>query len=550
MVQGLQGGGHSWQMGPGRSHRRHLDGLLNGKVGDLQSQAFWSEVMHRPDVQAAYQAEQRLLAKKAAWLEERKVIEERAERRKAVADALEECPAEIRKLVAPIFHIRIVEQFLWEKLDECQRRNQTNPLEGMRFVDHIQTEKNLKELRAFREAFQQGGVAAMEEIEKQNKYMNDAYLAEEEKKRIANPQRIDMGTLKQLLEYAQECKFEGNRLYKEGLYEEALEIYSQADDAMKKWKVEGHLKNELKWLTDSHLACLKNKAQAAISLELFQTALTAAEDALKLDIEDHKAWFRKVQALKGLGKFKEAEEALVRLEDVGQWCPDRRSILRDCENERKRIHMAAAKARIDTKSMLGKAFEAGVFSIDREKELEEAAKNVEDQKRDLANDTAAQRKKLAPSMSVRPGPLPLTEPAGLKKDRPLPKPKQTKAVEGVPQRAIQLTAALAGDLMDQLAEAYAQKSFQDRVRKCARDSGYERSVFLMRLKDIAFQVQKPVLEHWGFEGNEDGVREMTASIRDHAKGKEMPAWLKEKEDRCLELLYGGKGSEMHKLLTS
>ena len=84
------------------------------------------------------------------------------------------------------------------------------------------------------------------------------------------------------------------------------------------------------------------------------------------------------------------------------------------------------------------------------------------------------------------------------------------------------------------------------MRKCARDSGYERSVFLMRLKercsrcfmvslmaeghwsrvvaiftqlsaeDVAFEVQKPVLEKWGFEGNEHGVREMTAAIRAHA----------------------------------
>ena len=91
---------------------------------------------------------------------------------------------------------------------------------------------------------------------------------------------------------------------------------------------------------------------------------------------------------------------------------------------------------------------------------------------------------------------------------------------------------------------------QERVRKCARDSGYERSVFLMRLKDVAFEVQKPVLEKWGFEGNEHGVREMTAAIREHAgkNGKDMPEWLKEKQDRCLELLYGGKEGGMLDIL--
>ena len=82
---------------------------------------------------------------------------------------------------------------------------------------------------------------------------------------------------------------------------------------MKKWKVDKQLKNEAKWLKDYHLACLKNKSQAALKLELFQTALDASESALAIDAEDHKAWYRKVQAEKGLGKFKEAE---VNIHDV------------------------------------------------------------------------------------------------------------------------------------------------------------------------------------------------------------------------------------------
>eukprot|EP00435_Cladocopium_sp_Y103_P063676 s701_g25.t1 len=93
--------------------------------------------------------------------------------------------------------------------------------------------------------------------------MSDA----EERKKEKLPQNIDIHTLKH------ECKREGNFKFQEGLYEEALHIYSQADDVMKKWKVDKQLKNEAKWLKDYHIACLKNKAQAALKLELFQTAL-------------------------------------------------------------------------------------------------------------------------------------------------------------------------------------------------------------------------------------------------------------------------------------
>lgn len=60
-------------------------------------------------------------------------------------------------------------------------------------------------------------------------------------------------------------------------------------------------------------------------------------------------------------------------------------------------------------------------------------------------------------------------------------------------REIHLTAALAGDLIDELSEAYKQPSFQAKVQKCAHNAGYERTVFLIRLKHAAFDIQKPIL---------------------------------------------------------
>eukprot|EP00440_Ansanella_granifera_P013355 gb/GFBE01014513.1/.p1 GENE.gb/GFBE01014513.1/~~gb/GFBE01014513.1/.p1 ORF type:complete len:485 (+),score=158.53 gb/GFBE01014513.1/:1-1455(+) len=482
-------------------------------ANDLNSQAFWNEFMRRPDAKAAYQAERRLQEKKRIWLEERKAIEDRAEHRKIIADALEDAPAELKKLIAPIFHIRFVEDWLWMVYDECTQKKKN-------FHDKLKDPGSHSQLMRMRENFQEGGEERMKELEKewhaQCKAMSDA---EASKKELV-PQSIDINTLKHVLEYAQECKLQGNYKFQEGLYEEALHIYSQADEVMKKWKVDKHLKNEEKWMKDYHLACLKNKAQAALKLELFKTALESSDAALAIDSEDHKAWYRKVQAEKGLGKFKEAEESLAKLEDVAQWCPDRRRILRDCEAERKRIKVARVKHKQSTQEMLGKAFEAGVFSIDRDRELEEATKRLEEPPPSKAQIGADKPKK------------------AIEAPRPL-------------ERNIHLTAALAGDLMDELAAAYGQKWFQERVRKCARDSGFERSVFLMRLKDVAFEVQKPVLEKWGFEGNEHGVREMTAAIRDHAgkNGQDMPDWLKQKQDRCLELLYGGKEGGMLDLLT-
>lgn len=335
--------------------------------------------------------------------------------------------------------------------------------------------------------------------------------AEEAKKEV-KPITADIHTLKQVLEFAQECKREGNIKFREGLYEEALRIYDQGDEVMKKWKVGEHLKTENKWLKEYHIACLKNKAQAALKLDLFQTALEAADGALKIDAEDHKAWYRKVQAEKGLGHFDEAEASLTRLDEVAQFCPDRRSILQDCEAERQRIRAARAKHKQGTKDMVGKAFENGLFSADRDKQVDD--------------DTETRRRALL-SESEKEAPKAVAPPKAL-------------------ERSIQLTEALAGELIDELTKSYGQKWYQERVQKCARDSGFERMVFLRRLKNIAFEVQKPILEKWGFEGSEQGVREMTVAIRDHAgkDGKSMPEGLKKKQDACLRVLYGGEEGGM------
>mmetsp|Transcript_84216 Transcript_84216/g.222154 ORF Transcript_84216/g.222154 Transcript_84216/m.222154 type:complete len:135 (+) Transcript_84216:1-405(+) len=107
-----------------------------------------------------------------------------------------------------------------------------------------------------------------------------------------------------------------------------------------------------------------------------------------------------------------------------------------------------------------------------------------------------------------------------------------------------LTLTLSGDFIEELARGYSQQWFQDLVHACARDCHYDRSDFLRRLQHIAFEVQKPVLENWGFEGDAQGLYDMTCILQEHSRGcrsdgSDAPAWLKERVDSCLTLLYGG-----------
>jgi len=106
------------------------------------------------------------------------------------------------------------------------------------------------------------------------------------------------------------------------------------------------------------------------------------------------------------------------------------------------------------------------------------------------------------------------------------------------ERTFDLTLTLVGDFVDELARGYSQPWFQELVQECARHCGHRRKEFLMHLQDIAFEVQKPILENWGFDGDEQGVYDMTSILREHSQGA--PSWLQERVDRCLALLYGGQ----------
>lgn len=104
------------------------------------------------------------------------------------------------------------------------------------------------------------------------------------------------------------------------------------------------------------------------------------------------------------------------------------------------------------------------------------------------------------------------------------------------ERTVDLTAVLAGDFLDELARGYAQPWFQELVQQCARECSGDRLAFLARLQDVAFAVQRPILENWGFEGDEQGVFDLTSIMRQY--DHDAPAWLRTKRDRCLELLFG------------
>merc|ERR1712046_24541 len=133
--------------------------------------------------------------------------------------------------------------------DECEKNKtalsvQCEKNQFAAFHEKLKDERTLSHLTRLRQNFQEGGEERMQDVENHWYSMCNQIAQDEEAQKEHKPVNIDIHTLKHVLEFAQECKREGNLKFSEGLYEEALAIYSQGDDVMKKWKVDKHLKNE------------------------------------------------------------------------------------------------------------------------------------------------------------------------------------------------------------------------------------------------------------------------------------------------------------------
>ncbi|CAK0857193.1 unnamed protein product, partial [Prorocentrum cordatum] len=136
---------------------------------------------------------------------------------------------------------------------------------------------------------------------------------------------------------------------------------------LKNFRAEPHLQKENRELQTMHRACLNNKANAALQMDQWQSALRAAEAALALKQDDEKALFRKAQALEGLGRTDEALEALEELEQVAQDFDEdiREAVLDDVRERREEIRDIERRAAKDFNNMIKAMGDKGVFGANR-----------------------------------------------------------------------------------------------------------------------------------------------------------------------------------------
>lgn len=505
----------------------------------MQHPDFWNEAVRKPWAKVLLRREQFWTERKSAWLGQLETISRNNRAREVAVECLEDCPADVKRLVMPVLRYKIVESMVLGLLDEAQET-------GVPFEDLIQREETIKELRAARRRLDDGGAEEaarmlhdLDALSARAGQMLEAQRKEEERAR--GRVLIDMQGLKIALDFGQKAKRDGLLEWQQGRAEEALASWRQGDDALRRFRPPRRCTREAEMLATLQGALLRNLSQAALRLERWGEALEASERALELDPEDHKAWFRRACALEGMSDFDGARECLGCVEELAVGRNDRQRLERDCRRKRERFRALEEHSRAEHGRMLRRGCRLGVFGSGRAglppaSPATPAAlaagggRGAPRSQRSLA--AAAVSPAALPAASVPPAAPPVPSPAP---------PSARPALPAEPAAAAghtRITRDGASDLLDDLRAAYADPGLRGRVDKLIRDVRFDAGSFLQHIGAVALPAQEPVLRKWGFDPSRHGVAEMRAAIQDHTRGPRADPELRERADEVNGALFG------------
>jgi len=466
-----------------------------------QDDEFWYNAARKPINKAILKTEECWNNRRQTWLAQYKRVMDCNNKREVMAELLNDCSNEVRRLITPIFKYRIVESVLSNCFDLARARQVPfqELVESKEYLDTLQTLRNRIDL--------EGEKAAEELMAEYDARLKSRALELVEKKELQDrqdgPRVADASTLTKAMNWGEKCKKDGMIEWEKGNLEEACRSWRQGDDCLRRVKAPPDSESETKLRNGLHISILKNLAQVCIKLQNWNDALEAAKSAVALDDQDHKAWFRKACALEGLGRIQEANECLDHIDDIAVGRADRARISKDTQAKRDKYHVILDRDRVTQEKMAQDAIQKEVFSAGR----------VEDDGIEFLEQVP--RDKIAIE-------------SGLKEET---RKKLTK--EGVE------------DLLRDLRDAYSDTTFQKQVFKLSRDVRRDKSQFTTHLKKLALTVQKPVLEKWGFEESLKGVLEMTRAVQDHTRGKASDSALVKQAEDTRRVLYG----DMYEIVT-
>jgi len=430
--------------------------------------SFWNNCARKPHMKALLQSDDHWKLRKNTWLEQFQQVKESNDFRREVADALEDCTMATRRLVTPILHLRPVESHLMQVVEQARQRE-------LPFAQLVETAEHQRILMDFRNTFDHEGEAGIDRIF-QDWHHREIKQSAERKLAIRPQVDSSMKEVQDCLSFATKYRKDGLVEWERGNHEDALKAWRLGCEALQRIRIPDTHASEQQFFGEVKVALLKNRALAALKLNSWQEALDSSEEVLKVDDQDHKAWFRKACALEGLGRLKEVEPCLKMIDSIAVGRPDRDRLEQETSAKREKVKSLINKDEVSQQRMLQLGLQKCLFSEERE-----AAK--------------AETTTLA-----------------LEDDESLLRPKPQ--VDDLTRK--RLTKDGAEDVLKELEIAYSDSNFREQVRKLARDVR-NKDEFSLYLNKVALPVQTPVLERWGFEATELGVIEMHCAIEDHTK---------------------------------
>lgn len=488
----------------------------------MEDQEFWNEAARLPWAKVLLRKEQFWTQRRNVWLQQYGKVLRDNRGRLAVAEELEECSMELKRLVTPLLHYRVIEGLLLTALEEANELG----LPLSEFIEGPGRSGVALELWAACERLKEdpGRQAQLlqEELDGRMREAQSLALKEQELQLKDQPRGIiDMEGLRVAMEYGQKCRKDGLVEYHRGNFDEALHSWRQGDVALRRFRAPFRCEVENGMLRELHSSLLRNLSQAALRVGHPTEALDAAEraialrggrglgrdaswDVLGVGLEaageiDVKAWFRRHLALEALGDVQEAAKCLQYIEEAATSRADGDRLRQDCQRCRSKLRQRQQRGNEEERRMLQRSLQGGVFSEKRVAPVVKAGTGLTSQD---------------------------TQPAEA------PTFVQGKA----------LTRDGAADVLEDLLVAYSDADFLQRVDKLSRDVAFDALEFAKHLARLSFEAQQPILKKWGFEASITGAQEMKQALKEQTQ---RDTELEELSNKVSRALYGSPDLMMY-----
>jgi len=469
-----------------------------------------------------------------------------AEKQRQALDMAEEAPAELREQLAPMWKYCFVQWHIYDAGLEAIEK-------GKPLRDGFGDELLLKDVESLRALFESGDLEKAKPAEKWTWKLLEPFPAAGS----AEPWNDD--TSAPMLQAGRQERKEGVAAFAEEQFERAFFHF---------WQGLKLLARAPPSLTGPHakLRCdlYKNKAAAALKLKLGRVALRSATFAVAIDRKDPKAWYRKSCALELLGEHAEAKAAMAK---AGLEKP-----------EAAKEHSAATAAVLSPALNLSRrdAWDEDGDLPPRHHARLESIVFIE-----VGIDSIAALDMIRHLQSELPDlPIPLTlvfdyptvdeatsallgRLNAASEDDPYMRARMnntmwramcralgTDPVKGVLEGRLghvtwpEISEQEAREALSELKRAYEEEAFAQSVRQLAKRVAFEQRAFLVNLRALALEVQRPILEARGFDGDVEGLRRLEAAVLGAVARAEAPAVLRELLLACRVAQQGGPNGVM------